>query len=138
MRGMCNTLGKHRHCEAAIQTRPKQSLRLRSLSRSRRLLRFARNDDRGIPLQPPRNNSGFILLLTLVLMAALSAAVGALILSLTTDFRNVKVRSESTKAFYLAEAGVADTIKRLKSGELVVSDSSSAASTFNGTLGEGT
>lgn len=79
---------------------------------------------------------GFILLLTLVLMAALSAAVGALILSLTTDFRNVKVRAESTKAFYLAEAGVADTIKRLKGGELVVNDGSST--TFNGALGEGT
>ncbi len=65
---------------------------------------------------------GFILLLSLIMMATLSAMTGALIVSLSTDYRNAVVVSNNSKAFWAAEAGIADAIKRLKNNEIVLAD----------------
>ena len=59
-------------------------------------------------------SSGFVLLLTLILMVSLSAIVGALIVSLTTDFRNAAVQANDAKALWLAEAGLQKAIWNLK------------------------
>jgi len=52
------------------------------------------------------NKKGFVLLLTLLIMASLAAITGALIFSLTTDFRQIGVRSKDAKALWLSEAGI--------------------------------
>ena len=53
-----------------------------------------------------RKKTGFVLLLTLLIMASLAAIAGALIFSLTTDFRQISVRSKDAKAIWLSEAGI--------------------------------
>lgn len=64
--------------------------------------------------RPDVGRSGFVLLLTLVLMITLSAIVGALIVSLTTDFRNTSFQSYDAKALWLAEAGLQKAIWNLE------------------------
>lgn len=60
------------------------------------------------------NRGGFVLLLTLLIMVSLSAVAGALVVSLTTDFRKISVQSADAKAFWLAEAGLEKAIWNLK------------------------
>ena len=57
---------------------------------------------------------GFVLLLTLLIMTSLSAIAGALVVSLTADFRQVAIRANDAKAFWIAEAGVEKAIWNLK------------------------
>jgi type II secretory pathway pseudopilin PulG len=56
---------------------------------------------------------GFILLLVLILMTVLSAVSGALIVSLTADYRTAKVTANDAQAFWLAEAGMRKAIWNL-------------------------
>lgn len=84
-------------------------------------------------------SSGFILLLTLVLMTTLSAIAGTLIVSLTTDFRNAYVQTNDAKAFWLAEAGIADAVKRFKNDEINLADAQTDNTTMQDVvLGDGT
>ena len=55
-----------------------------------------------------KSKKGFVLLLTLLVMAALSGIAGALVTSLSTDLRSLSVQSSKAKAFWYAEAGIAD------------------------------
>ncbi len=60
------------------------------------------------------NSRGFVLLLTLLIMASLSAVAGGLIVALTTNFREIAVRTNDAKAFWLSEAGIEKAIWNLK------------------------
>ncbi len=84
-------------------------------------------------------NHGFVLLLSLIIVATLSAIVAALIAALSTGYRAASVQSNGVKAFWLAEAGIADAIKRIKNNEIVLSDPGSDNTTIqNISLGSGT
>ncbi len=81
---------------------------------------------------------GFVLLLTLVIMLTLSTIAGALIFALSSDFRAAAIQSNDGKAFWLAEAGIADAIKRLKNNEIVLADGNTDNSSIqNVNLGDG-
>ena len=71
--------------------------------------------------------NGFALLLTLILMATMSAIVGALIISLTTYYRGTSAQASGFKAVWISEAGLADAVKRLKNSEITLSDGQSSA-----------
>ncbi len=68
-----------------------------------------------------RKKNGFVLLLSIVIMIVLSAVVGGLIVSLTTDMRGIAVHANDAKAFWMAEAGIADAVNRLKNGDITLS-----------------
>ncbi len=86
-----------------------------------------------------KSEKGFILFLTLMLMASMGAVGGALIVALSHDLREVSVESNNAKAFWLAEAGVADAIKRLRNNEInLISGQSDVTSILNVSLAGGT
>ena len=133
-RGMCRELSlrgsepKHGRSNA-----PQPSLRGRVPKQCRSNLRpeIASSS----PGSHPRNDGrGFVLLLTMVLMLTLTAGVGGLIVSLTTDIRNVSFQARGAKAFWLSEAGLADTIRQLKNDP----DFRMSPSSVDGNLGDGT
>ena len=74
-----------------------------------------------------KNKKGFVLLLTLVVMAVLAAIAGSLILTLSGNFRNLSFQANDSKAFWLAEAGIADATKRLNKSEITLADGASTA-----------
>lgn len=81
--------------------------------------------------------SGFILLVTLLMMGALSAMAGAFSILLSADMRNLAIQTNDAKAIWLAEAGIADAVKRLKNSEIVLNDGGHVA--LNSvSLGDGT
>lgn len=60
-----------------------------------------------------RNEKGFILVLALVVMAAMTAIGLAIITSSTTDMLISRNETEAKKAFYLAEAGIQEALGRM-------------------------
>jgi len=60
-----------------------------------------------------RNEKGFILVLALVVMAAMTAIGLAIITSSTTDMLISRNETEARKAFYLAEAGMQEALGRM-------------------------
>ncbi len=61
-----------------------------------------------------RNEKGFILVLALIVMAAMTAIGLAIITSSTTDMLISRNETEAKKAFYLAEAGVQEALGRMR------------------------
>lgn len=85
-----------------------------------------------------RKKNGFVLLLSIVIMIVLSAIVAGLIVNLTTDIRGTAVQMNDAKAFWIAEAGIADAVKRLKNSEITLSVGGSNSSISNVSFGGGT
>ena len=60
-----------------------------------------------------RNDKGFILILALIVMAAMTAIGLAIITSSTTDLLISRNETEAKKAFYLAQSGVQEALGRM-------------------------
>ncbi len=72
-------------------------------------------------------------------MTSMAAIAGGLIIALTTEFRAAKIQMNDQKAFWLAEAGMADAVKRLKNDEINLNDGATDNSTMaNVSFAEGT
>ena len=98
-----------------------------------------------LPLTPAgqggmRGKGGFVLFLSLVVMIALTVIGGGLAVLLATNYRNAAIQANDAKAFWLAEAGIADGTKQLIRGDIVLADGESATIGTEGSpnsLGDG-
>ncbi len=74
-----------------------------------------------------QRKQGFVLLLSLILMATLAAIVGALAITLSGNFRALSGETNGLKTFWIAEAGTADAVKRLNNDEINLLDGESTS-----------
>lgn len=91
---------------------------------------FAHPSAQSSPLGRGQGEGGFVLLLSLVIMVVISAIVGGLVVSLSTDMRSIAAQRDNVKAFWISEAGLADAVKQLKNGEINLSDGQSDLSSI--------
>ena len=71
--------------------------------------------DAKVNRQAPTHKKGSVLLVTVFLIAFGALLVGGLLLALTSDLQIVKNHLYSTKALYVADAGIEDAIAALRS-----------------------
>jgi Tfp pilus assembly protein PilX len=62
-----------------------------------------------------KKNRGFILVVAMFTSLTVGTTVMAMIYSLTIDLRLANTHIQSIKAYYIAEAGIADAIERIRS-----------------------